>query len=156
MYSPLIGTESDFNLHLLPWWSLESFSSPTCSFSMSHRIPITASHFAMPLDGAPTTAGEVGRNEPCSGEKEMLGKKEEKQLRNYSKECLEQSKDFPDGKYPARGKSAIEDTFPPLYFEWFQFDKISLCTSSWKNASHTYANTLLPMVLLMVSLASHR
>ncbi|KAF9679472.1 hypothetical protein SADUNF_Sadunf06G0018500 [Salix dunnii] len=31
--------------------------------------------------------------------------------------------DFPDGKYPAGGKSEIEGIFPPPYFEWFQFDK---------------------------------
>ncbi|KAJ6408450.1 hypothetical protein OIU84_011712 [Salix udensis] len=30
--------------------------------------------------------------------------------------------DFPDGKYPAGGKSEIEGIFPPPYFEWFQFD----------------------------------
>lgn len=31
--------------------------------------------------------------------------------------------DFPDGVFPARGKSEIEGIFPPPYFEWFQFDK---------------------------------
>ncbi|KAK3032315.1 hypothetical protein RJ639_035920 [Escallonia herrerae] len=31
--------------------------------------------------------------------------------------------DFPNGKYPAGGKSEIEGIFPPPYFEWFQFDK---------------------------------
>ncbi|KAK3010513.1 hypothetical protein RJ639_011004 [Escallonia herrerae] len=31
--------------------------------------------------------------------------------------------DFPNGKYPAGGKSDIEGIFPPPYFEWFQFDK---------------------------------
>ncbi|OIW03244.1 hypothetical protein TanjilG_21773 [Lupinus angustifolius] len=31
--------------------------------------------------------------------------------------------DFPDGKFPAGGKSDIEGIFPPPYFEWFQFDK---------------------------------
>ncbi|KAH6819312.1 hypothetical protein C2S51_002915 [Perilla frutescens var. frutescens] len=31
--------------------------------------------------------------------------------------------DFPDGIYPAGGKSEIEDIFPPPYFEWFQFNK---------------------------------
>ncbi|KAH7677384.1 Dihydrofolate reductase protein [Dioscorea alata] len=30
---------------------------------------------------------------------------------------------FPDGKYPAAGKSDIEGIFPPPYFEWFQFAK---------------------------------
>ncbi|KAG5070747.1 hypothetical protein JHK86_005958 [Glycine max] len=30
---------------------------------------------------------------------------------------------FPDGKYPAGGKSGIEGIFPPPYFEWFQFEK---------------------------------
>ncbi|CAL9057398.1 unnamed protein product [Musa banksii] len=31
--------------------------------------------------------------------------------------------DFPDGVYPAGGKSDIEGIFPPPYFEWFQFNK---------------------------------
>ncbi|KAJ4706797.1 Serine hydrolase FSH [Melia azedarach] len=31
--------------------------------------------------------------------------------------------DFPDGKFPAGGKSDIEGIFPPPYFEWFQFNK---------------------------------
>ncbi|XP_057513099.1 uncharacterized protein LOC130795139 [Actinidia eriantha] len=31
--------------------------------------------------------------------------------------------EFPDGLYPAGGKSDIEGIFPPPYFEWFQFDK---------------------------------
>ncbi|RDX65742.1 Esterase C25G4.2 [Mucuna pruriens] len=31
--------------------------------------------------------------------------------------------EFPDGKYPAGGKSDIEGIFPPPYFEWFQFEK---------------------------------
>ncbi|PIN05816.1 Phospholipase/carboxyhydrolase [Handroanthus impetiginosus] len=31
--------------------------------------------------------------------------------------------DFPDGIYPAGGKSDIEGIFPPPYFEWFQFNK---------------------------------
>ncbi|EYU20847.1 hypothetical protein MIMGU_mgv1a012528mg [Erythranthe guttata] len=31
--------------------------------------------------------------------------------------------DFPDGIFPAGGKSDIEGIFPPPYFEWFQFDK---------------------------------
>ncbi|KAF7129167.1 hypothetical protein RHSIM_Rhsim10G0118400 [Rhododendron simsii] len=31
--------------------------------------------------------------------------------------------DFPDGLYPAGGKSDIEGIFPPPYFEWFQFEK---------------------------------
>lgn len=30
---------------------------------------------------------------------------------------------FPDGIFPAGGKSDIEDIFPPPYFEWFQFNK---------------------------------
>ncbi|KAJ4960175.1 hypothetical protein NE237_020085 [Protea cynaroides] len=30
---------------------------------------------------------------------------------------------FPDGLFPAGGKSDIEDIFPPPYFEWFQFAK---------------------------------
>ncbi|KAF8398137.1 hypothetical protein HHK36_017063 [Tetracentron sinense] len=30
---------------------------------------------------------------------------------------------FPDGLFPAGGKSDIEGIFPPPYFEWFQFDK---------------------------------
>ncbi|XP_051213573.1 uncharacterized protein [Lolium perenne] len=30
---------------------------------------------------------------------------------------------FPDGMYPAGGKSDIEGIFPPPYFEWFQFNK---------------------------------
>ncbi|GAU21742.1 hypothetical protein TSUD_328670 [Trifolium subterraneum] len=31
--------------------------------------------------------------------------------------------EFPNGKFPAGGKSDIEGIFPPPYFEWFQFDK---------------------------------
>ncbi|PNX84151.1 dihydrofolate reductase-like protein, partial [Trifolium pratense] len=31
--------------------------------------------------------------------------------------------EFPNGKFPAGGKSDIESIFPPPYFEWFQFDK---------------------------------
>jgi hypothetical protein len=31
---------------------------------------------------------------------------------------------FPDGIYPAGGKSEIEGIFPPPYFEWFQFNKV--------------------------------
>ncbi|KAM7255902.1 hypothetical protein ACFE04_011643 [Oxalis oulophora] len=31
--------------------------------------------------------------------------------------------DFPNGSFPAGGKSDIEGIFPPPYFEWFQFDK---------------------------------
>ncbi|VVA36847.1 PREDICTED: esterase [Prunus dulcis] len=31
--------------------------------------------------------------------------------------------DFPDGIFPAGGKSDIEGIFPPPYYEWFQFDK---------------------------------
>ncbi|XP_058185378.1 uncharacterized protein LOC131302652 [Rhododendron vialii] len=31
--------------------------------------------------------------------------------------------EFPDGFYPAGGKSDIEGIFPPPYFEWFQFEK---------------------------------
>nr|NP_001409264.1 dihydrofolate reductase [Rhodamnia argentea] len=31
--------------------------------------------------------------------------------------------DFPDGLFPAGGKSDIEGVFPPPYFEWFQFEK---------------------------------
>ncbi|CAN6176716.1 unnamed protein product [Urochloa humidicola] len=30
---------------------------------------------------------------------------------------------FPDGIFPASGKSEIEGIFPPPYFEWFQFNK---------------------------------
>ncbi|XP_020218911.1 esterase OVCA2 [Cajanus cajan] len=31
--------------------------------------------------------------------------------------------EFPNGKYPAGGKSDIEGIFPPPYYEWFQFEK---------------------------------
>nr|NP_001409293.1 dihydrofolate reductase [Nymphaea colorata] len=31
--------------------------------------------------------------------------------------------DFPDGIFPAAGKSDIENIFPPPYFEWFQYNK---------------------------------
>ncbi|KAJ0042898.1 hypothetical protein Pint_18369 [Pistacia integerrima] len=31
--------------------------------------------------------------------------------------------DFPDGIFPAGGKSDIEGIFPPPYFEWFQFNE---------------------------------
>jgi len=30
---------------------------------------------------------------------------------------------FPDGIFPAGGKSEIDGIFPPPYFEWFQFNK---------------------------------
>jgi len=36
--------------------------------------------------------------------------------------------DFPDGLFPAGGKSEIEGIFPPPYFEWFQFNKVGLHT----------------------------
>ena len=39
-------------------------------------------------------------------------------------------KDFPDGIYPAGGKSEIEGIFPPPYFEWFQFNKVCVCNLS--------------------------
>ena len=32
---------------------------------------------------------------------------------------------FPDGIFPAGGKSEIEGIFPPPYFEWFQFNKVN-------------------------------
>jgi len=32
---------------------------------------------------------------------------------------------FPDGFFPAGGKSLIEGIFPLPYFEWFQFNKVS-------------------------------
>ncbi|KAK6942109.1 Serine hydrolase FSH [Dillenia turbinata] len=31
--------------------------------------------------------------------------------------------DFPNGLFPAGGKSELEGFFPPPYYEWFQFDK---------------------------------
>jgi len=31
---------------------------------------------------------------------------------------------FPDGIFPAGGKSEIDGIFPPPYFEWFQFNKV--------------------------------
>ncbi|KAF3441367.1 hypothetical protein FNV43_RR15281 [Rhamnella rubrinervis] len=31
--------------------------------------------------------------------------------------------DFPNGIFPAEGKSDIDGIFPPPYFEWFQFNK---------------------------------
>ncbi|CAN4099695.1 unnamed protein product [Withania somnifera] len=31
--------------------------------------------------------------------------------------------EFPDGIYPAGGKSEIEGIFPPPYFEWFQYNE---------------------------------
>ncbi|XP_051141911.1 uncharacterized protein LOC127258893 [Andrographis paniculata] len=31
--------------------------------------------------------------------------------------------DFPDGIFPAGGKSEIEGIYPPPYFEWFQYNK---------------------------------
>uniref|UniRef100_A0A6N2K8J6 Serine hydrolase domain-containing protein n=1 Tax=Salix viminalis TaxID=40686 RepID=A0A6N2K8J6_SALVM len=46
--------------------------------------------------------------------------------------------DFPDGKYPAGGKSEIEGIFPPPYFEWFQ---TSQRTQTSKNASLICVNT---------------
>lgn len=32
--------------------------------------------------------------------------------------------EFPDGIFPAGGKSEIEGYFPPPYFEWFQFNEV--------------------------------
>lgn len=32
---------------------------------------------------------------------------------------------FPDGVFPAGGKSEIEGIFPPPYFEWYQFNMVS-------------------------------
>lgn len=34
--------------------------------------------------------------------------------------------EFPDGKFPAGGKSDIEGIFPPPYYEWFQFEKVGI------------------------------
>jgi len=34
--------------------------------------------------------------------------------------------EFPDGKFPAGGKSDIEGIFPPPYYEWFQFEKVEI------------------------------
>jgi len=42
------------------------------------------------------------------------------------KHCISFLQDFPDGLFPAGGKSDIEGIFPPPYFEWFQFEKVSL------------------------------
>lgn len=31
---------------------------------------------------------------------------------------------FPDGPFPAQGKSDVEGIFDPPYYEWFQFNKV--------------------------------
>jgi hypothetical protein len=33
---------------------------------------------------------------------------------------------FPDGIFPATGKSEVEGVFPPPYFEWFQFNEVKI------------------------------
>jgi hypothetical protein len=44
---------------------------------------------------------------------------------------------FPDGIFPAGGKSEIEGIFPPPYFEWFQFNKVgALDGTKPKSAPH--------------------
>ncbi|XP_062003506.1 dihydrofolate reductase-like [Rosa rugosa] len=48
----------------------------------------------------------------------------QKQISKWDASILSQfDMEFPDGKFPAGGKSDIEGIFPPPYFEWFQFDK---------------------------------
>ncbi|KAL6225864.1 hypothetical protein ACLB2K_004713 [Fragaria x ananassa] len=48
----------------------------------------------------------------------------QKQLSKWDASILSQfDMEFPDGKFPAGGKSDIEGIFPPPYFEWFQFEK---------------------------------
>lgn len=32
--------------------------------------------------------------------------------------------DFPDGVFPAEGKSKIEAIFPPPYFEWYRVNEV--------------------------------
>ncbi|KAL2320556.1 hypothetical protein Fmac_029525 [Flemingia macrophylla] len=46
-----------------------------------------------------------------------------KQIRKWESLFTEFDLDFPNGKYPAGGKSEIEGFFPPPYYEWFQFEK---------------------------------
>ncbi|PHT78864.1 hypothetical protein T459_16916 [Capsicum annuum] len=36
---------------------------------------------------------------------------------------FQKKKEFPDGIFPAGGKSEIESIFPPPYFEWFQYNE---------------------------------
>ena len=33
---------------------------------------------------------------------------------------------FPDGPFPAQGKSDVDGIFDPPYYEWFQFNKVCL------------------------------
>ncbi|KAM0953962.1 putative serine hydrolase FSH, alpha/Beta hydrolase [Dioscorea sansibarensis] len=48
----------------------------------------------------------------------------QKQIRKWDPSIFQDfSMVFPDGKYPAAGKSGIEGIFPPPYFEWLQFAK---------------------------------
>lgn len=35
---------------------------------------------------------------------------------------------FPDGPFPAQGKSDVEGVFDPPYYEWFQFNKVCFCS----------------------------
>ncbi|KAJ7972022.1 Serine hydrolase FSH [Quillaja saponaria] len=47
-----------------------------------------------------------------------------KQISKWNPSVLTQfDMEFPNGLYPAGGKSDIEGIFPPPYFEWFQFNK---------------------------------
>ncbi|QCD97166.1 dihydrofolate reductase [Vigna unguiculata] len=46
-----------------------------------------------------------------------------KKPRSMQHPQLLRSSEFPDGKFPAGGKSDIEGIFPPPYYEWFQFEK---------------------------------
>lgn len=70
--------------------------------------------------------------------------------------------DFPDGMFPAGGKSDIEGIFPPPYFEWFQFDKVSLpvysespihceCTVFYSQLSTKEAIFLIELKLIRIS-----
>ena len=32
--------------------------------------------------------------------------------------------EFPDAKFPAKGKSDVEALFDPPYYEWYQYDEV--------------------------------
>ncbi|KAJ4701413.1 Serine hydrolase FSH [Melia azedarach] len=47
-----------------------------------------------------------------------------KQMKKWPQQVLDKiDLVFPDGPYPAQGKSDVEGIFDPPYYEWFQFNK---------------------------------
>lgn len=50
-----------------------------------------------------------------------------KQMKKWPQQVLDKiDLVFPDGPYPAQGKSDVEGIFDPPYYEWFQFNKVRL------------------------------